>query len=431
MGLSQEAVKELLKHNKGMNKLMKKITIANKKIKETVKKYGTPFHIYDQSVINERLENLIRAFSWTEFKEFFAIKANPNPHILKIIQNNSCGVDAATITELKLAEELGFKANDIIFTSNLTKLETYRYAAARDLIVNIDYAPDIYELFANEIIPQNICFRLNPGSIENDIMGDSKDSKFGSTAEQIKEAVSFLVKKGINSIGLHTMVVSNETDPKIFAEYTELLFSFAAEIISEYKIEIDFINIGGGIGIPYRAEQNFNLNKIAGAVQKSYNKILKSKNLNPKIYLESGRYVTGEAGYLVTKVIKIKKTFKDYIGVDASMSELMRPAIYGSYHHLTNIDAEARGETEYKKYDVIGSLCENNDKFAVDRRLPKTKLGDLIVIHDTGAHGHSMGFNYNGVLRSGEFLNTAAGEIKQIRRAENYQDYTATIINGY
>lgn len=410
---------------------MKTITVPETKIRETVKEYGTPFHIYDEQTILDRLNNLNSSFSWVDFKEFFAIKANPNPYILKIMKENSCGVDAATINEIKLAEMVGFSGQDIMFTSNLTTLDAYQYAVERGAIINIDWAADIYELFKNEIIPENICFRLNPGSIENEIMGDSKESKFGSTAEQIKDAVAFLAEQGIKSIGLHTMVVSNENDAQIFGEYTAMLFEFAREIIAEFGVEIDFINIGGGIGIPYYPEASVDVEAIAGAVNESYDRVLKANGLHPKIFMESGRYITGESGYLVTEVIKEKETYKKYLGVDASMSDLMRPAMYRSYHHLTNIDAEARGEAESEEYDVIGSLCENNDKFAIDRRLPKSKLGDLIVIHDTGAHGHSMGFNYNGMLRNGEFLYTTKGEVKQIRRDETLEDYTTTIIGGY
>jgi len=227
------------------------------------------------------------------------------------------------------------------------------------------------------------------------------------------------------------MVVSNENDPQIFGEYTEMLFEFAREIINEFGIEIDFINIGGGIGIPYQPEASVYVEAIAGAVNESYDRVLKANGLQPQIFMESGRYITGESGYLVTEVIKEKESYKKYLGVDASMSDLMRPAMYRSYHHLTNIDAEARGEEEFEEYDVIGSLCENNDKFAIDRRLPKSKFGDLIVIHDTGAHGHAMGFNYNGMLRNGEFLYTTDGEVEQIRRDETFEDYTTTVIGGY
>lgn len=410
---------------------MKNITIPIEKIKETAEKYGTPFHIYDQKVITERLERLISSFDWIDFKEYFAIKANPNPHILKIMKEQNCGVDAATVSEIKLAEEAGFSGEDIMFTSNLTTLDAYQYAVDRGAIINIDWAADIYELFANDIIPDNICFRLNPGSIENEIMGDSKESKFGSTESQIKEAVSFLAEKGIKNIGLHTMVVSNENDPDIFRDYTEMIFEFALEIIDEFGVEIDFINIGGGIGIPYLPDQEVDVEAIASAVKNSYESILGSNGLNPHIFMESGRYITGESGYLITEVIKEKETFKKYLGVDASMSDLMRPGMYGSYHHITNLSAEERKETEREVYDVIGALCENNDKFAVDRELPLSKNGDLLVIHDTGAHGHAMGFNYNGMLRNGEFLYTTSGEVKQIRRNENFEDYTNTIIGGY
>lgn len=410
---------------------MKTITIAENKIRKIVEDYGTPFHIYNEQTIIDRLNSLISSFDWVDFKEYFAIKANPNPHILKIMKENNCGVDAATVTEIKLAEEAGFKGEEIMFTSNLTTIEAYKYAVERGCIINIDWAADIYELFENQIIPENICFRLNPGSIENEIMGDSKESKFGSTAKQIKKAVSFLSKRGIETIGLHTMVVSNENDPEIFGDYTEMIFEFAKEITEQFGVGIDFINIGGGIGIPYKTDQIVDVEAIAEAVKSSYDNVLKTNGLKPDIFMESGRYITGESGYLVTEVIKEKETYKKYLGVDASMSDLMRPAMYRSFHYITNIDAEARGEKKYEEYDVIGSLCENNDKFAIDRKLPKSKLGDLLVIHDTGAHGHAMGFNYNGMLRNGEFLYTTEGEVKQIRRDETFDDYITTVIGGY
>lgn len=410
---------------------MKKITIAESEIRKTVNQYGTPFHIYNEQTILDRLNNLVSAFNWVDFKEFFAIKANPNPHILKIMKKLNCGVDAATVTEIKLAEAAGFSGQEIMFTSNLTTLDAYQYAVDRGCIINIDWAADIYELYENNIMPDNICFRLNPGSIENEIMGDSKESKFGSTAAQIKKAAAFLSKNGVKSIGLHTMVVSNENDPKIFGNYTEMIFEFAREIIDSYQLEIDFINIGGGIGIPYKKEQTVDVKAISAEVKRSYNHVLKANSIRPKIFMESGRYITGESGYMVTEVIKEKETYKKYLGVDASMSDLMRPAMYRSYHQITNIDAEARGESTVEEYDVIGSLCENNDKFAINRKLPKSKLGDLLVIHDTGAHGHAMGFNYNGMLRNGEFLYTTEGKVKQIRRDETFEDYTTTVIGGY
>lgn len=410
---------------------MKKITIPTNKIRETVHQYGTPFHIYDENIIKDRLNNLLTAFDWVDFKEYFAIKANPNPHILKIMQSSQCGVDAATVSEIKLAETAGFSGQDIMFTSNLTTLEAYRYAIERNCIINIDWAADIYQLFENDLIPETICFRLNPGSVKNEIMGDSKESKFGSTAEQIKEAVAFLAKRGITELGLHTMVVSNESEPTIFGDYTTMIFEFAREIKAEYGVEFSFINIGGGIGIPYRPEQVIDLPAIAAAVKNSYQTVFTNSELQPKIFMESGRYITGESGYLISKIIKAKTTYKKYLGLDASMSDLMRPAMYRSYHHLTNLDARAREETTAETYDVIGSLCENNDKFAIDRKLLHSQVNDLIVIHDTGAHGHAMGFNYNGMLRNAEFLYTTTGEVKQIRRAEDFADYTNTILGGY
>jgi len=406
---------------------MKDVSIPKDVLSEIANKNGTPFNIYDESTILSKIDKLKNAFVWADYKQFFAIKANPNPHILKIMKENKCGVDAASINEIKLAIDSGFEGKDIMFTSNLTTLEEYEFAIKNNCIINIDWYEDIFELFEKKMTPKKISFRLNPGGVKNKIIGDSTESKFGSTKEQIKKAVNFLYKKGFEKIGLHTMVVSNEKNPKMFSNYTESIFEFAKDIQDECGIIIDFVNIGGGIGIPYKPEEKIDLEEISLSIKENYEKFFEHTDKKPKIFTESGRYVTGDSGYLVTKVIKKKKTFKNFLGVDATMADLMRPGMYGSYHHITNLSFETNEE---EKYDVVGSLCENNDKFAVSRVLPFTSEGNLLAIHDTGAHGHSMGFNYNGKLRHAEYLYTKDKKIKKIRRDETYEDYTKTIIGG-
>ncbi|MGM0639882.1 MAG: diaminopimelate decarboxylase [Thermotogota bacterium] len=405
---------------------MKRITIPEQKIFEISENEGTPFHIYDESVIVRKINSLKKSFKWVDYKQYFAIKANPNPNILKIMKENDCGVDAASVNEIQLALDSGFNGEDIMFTSNLTTLKEYKYAIEKNCVINIDWYEDIYLLSKNNIIPDKLCFRLNPGGIKNDIIGDSRESKFGSTKEQIEKAVEFVSKKGKKNIGLHTMVVSNEKDPKIFSAYTKEIFEFAKNLQNKFKIIIDFINIGGGIGIPYKPEQKVDISNIAKSIEANYKNIFNDKK--PKIFTESGRYITAQSGYLITKVIKKKLTFKNYLGVDAAMSDLMRPGMYGSYHHITNLSFQSN---EKEEYDVVGSLCENNDKFAINRKLPLTTEGDILAIHDTGAHAHSMGFNYNGKLRHAEYLYTKDKKIRKIRRDETYNDYTKTILGGF
>ena len=406
---------------------MKKITIPQKILFDIAQNKGTPFNIYDEKTITEKIDNLKKYFSWADYKQFYAIKANPNPHILKIMKKNQCGVDAASINEINLALDSGFNGEDIMFTSNLTTIEEYKFAIKNNCIVNIDWYEDIFELFENDLFPEKICFRLNPGGVKNNIIGDSTDSKFGSTKEQIEKAVAFLENKGIKNVGIHTMVVSNEKNPEMFSDYTKVVFDFAKNIQEKYKITVDFINIGGGIGVPYKPDEVIDLQGISIKIRENYESTFKGFKQKPKLFTESGRYVTAESGYLITKVIKKKNTFKKYIGVDATMSDLMRPGMYGSYHHITNVSSNSE---EKELYDVVGSLCENNDKFAINRNLPNTSKNDLLAIHDTGAHGHSMGFNYNGKLRHAEYLFTIDKKIKKIRRDEIYEDYIKTILGG-
>lgn len=407
---------------------MKKITIPKASLFEIAQKNGTPFNIYDEKIITEKIDDLKKYFDWASYKQFYAIKANPNPHILKIMKNNGCGVDAASVNEIKLALDSGFKGEEIMFTSNLTTVEDYKFAIDSNCIINIDWYEDIFELFENDLLPEKICFRLNPGGVKNNIIGDSTDSKFGSKREQIEKAVSFLADKGIKNVGIHTMVVSNEKNPEIFSDYTKIVFDFAKSIQENYEMNVDFINIGGGIGVPYKQDEFIDLQEISIKIRENYESAFKNFKEKPKLFTESGRYVTAESGYLITKVIKKKKTFKNYLGVDATMSDLMRPGMYGSYHHITNLSSNSE---KNEIYDVVGSLCENNDKFAVNRQLSETSKGDLLAIHDTGAHGHAMGFNYNGKLRHAEYLYTMDKKIKKIRRDETYEDYTKTILGGF
>jgi diaminopimelate decarboxylase len=307
-------------------------------------------------------------------------------------------------------------------------LEDYKFAIEKKCIINIDWYEDIFELFENELIPEKISFRLNPGGMKNSIIGDSTESKFGSTKDQIEKAVDFLTSKGIKNLGLHTMVVSNEKKPEMFSNYTSMIFDFAKFLQKKYGITVDFINIGGGIGVPYKPNEVIDLKEISIKIRENYESTFKDFKEKPKLFTESGRYVTAESGYLITKVIKKKKTFKKYLGVDATMSDLMRPGMYGSYHHITNLSSNSE-EKEF--YDVVGSLCENNDKFGINRQLTYTSKGDLLAIHDTGAHGHSMGFNYNGKLRHAEYLYSIDERVIKIRRDEIYEDYTKTILGGF
>lgn len=407
---------------------MKRISIPNNLIFDIAKNEGTPFNIYDENTIINNINNLKESFNWVDYKQFYAIKANPNPHILKIMKENGCGLDAASINEIKLALACGFNGEDIMFTSNLTTLDEYNFAIKNNCIINIDWYEDIFELYENKLLPPKICFRLNPGGMKNEIIGDSRESKFGSKKNQIEKAVNFLSDKGIKNIGLHTMVVSNEKDPEVFSNYTKEIFNYSNFLQKEYDIRIEFINIGGGIGVPYQPEEIINLTEISEKIKGNYNKYFKLLYEKPKLYTESGRYVTAESGYLITKVIKKKQTYKNYLGVDSTMADLMRPGMYGSYHHITNLSVDSN---EKETYDVVGALCENNDKFAKNRKLPITSKGDLLAIHDTGAHGHSMGFNYNGKLRHAEYLYTRDKKIIKIRRDETFEDYTKTILGGY
>ena len=402
---------------------------SKEEILEIIKKYPTPFHIYDEKAIRENVREFLKAFTKLEgFKEFFAVKANPNPYILKILIQEGFGVDCSSFSELVIAEKLGINGEQIIFTSNDTPAEEYRKAKQLNAIINLDDISHIEFLEKNAGLPDLIFLRYNPGPLRrgNEIIGKPEEAKYGLTKEQILEAYKILKAKGVKRFGMHTMIISNELHEEYFIETAKMLFELGVEVYNKTGVKLEFINLGGGIGIPYKPEDKaVSYEIIAQGIKEAYDVILVRNNIRPKIFMECGRVITGPYGYLVTKVNHIKHIYRDYIGVDANMANLMRPAIYGAYHHITVLGKENNPAKHL--YDVTGSLCENNDKFAINRLLPKVEIGDILVIHDTGAHGFSMGFNYNGKLRSAELLLRKNKDVIKIRRAENPEDYLSTI----
>ncbi|OGH23283.1 MAG: diaminopimelate decarboxylase [Candidatus Levybacteria bacterium RIFCSPHIGHO2_12_FULL_38_12] len=409
--------------------MTKSLPFTKKQIEQVIKTYPTPFHIYDEKGIRETAQNLYKAFSWVyNFKNFFAVKALPNPHILKVLKEKGMGVDCSSMAELLLAQKVGFKNEEIMFTSNETPAKDYKKAKELGAIINLDDISHIEYLEKNVELPKLICFRYNPGPRRtgNRFIGDPKEAKFGLTYEQIFKAYEIIKKKGIKRFGLHTMVVSNELDQLAHIETAEMLFDLVVEISKKVGIRFEFINVGGGWGIPYKpTDKAIDVNFVSQNIKKLYNQKIVKNNLAPlRVVMENGRLITGPHGYLVTTVIHTKDIYKKYIGLDACMANLMRPGMYGAYHHETILGKEKSSKTQM--YDVVGGLCENNDKFAIDRKLPGIKVGDLLVIHDTGAHGYSMGFNYNGKLRSAELLRRTDDSVQLVRRAETIDDYFAT-----
>ncbi len=399
-------------------------------IDEIIKHYHTPFHIYDEKGIRENAKKLINTFSWSEgFKEFFAVKATPNPYILKILKEEGFGADCSSLAELILAEKAGIVGEDIIFSSNDTPAEEYIKAKELGAIINLDDITHIEFLEQTAGIPEILSFRYNPGPLRggNAIIGVPQEAKYGLTREQLFEGYGIAKQKGVKRFGLHTMVVSNELDPYSFIGTAEMLFDLVVEIYQRLGIKIEFVDLGGGIGIPYRPEQGpADISLISNEIKRAYNEKIVKNGLNPlRITMELGRMVTGPYGYLVSTAIHKKEIYKNYIGLDACMANLMRPGMYGAYHHITVMGKENAPYDHI--YDITGSLCENNDKFAIDRNLPRIDRGDIVVIHDTGAHGHAMGFNYNGKLRSAELLLRTNGEVNLIRRAETIDDYFSTL----
>lgn len=407
-----------------------KISPFNKeKILEITEKYGTPFYIYDEKAMRENVRNLLSSFSWCEFKEYFAVKATPTPYILNILKEEGCGLDCSSMAELILAEKCNVSGESIMFSSNNTPLEEYKKAMNMGAIINLDDITHIDFLKKNLYIPSTMCLRYNPGhfAVWNNIIGEPGDAKFGFTKKQLFEGYKILKDAGVKKFGLHTMIVSNELDGRCFIEVARMMFELVVEIYKELSLEIDFVNLGGGLGIAYRPEEkSLDLKDISEHVKDLYELLIIKGNIKPfKLFTEFGRFITGPYGYLVSKVIHKKEIYKNYIGLDATMADLMRPAVYGAYHHITVIGKEHK--PALYKYDITGSLCENNDKFAIDRLLPHIDTGDIIVIHDTGAHGHAMGFNYNGKLRSPELMLKEDGSVRLIRRRETLDDYFATV----
>jgi diaminopimelate decarboxylase len=408
----------------------KALPFTRTQIEEIVKKYPTPFHIYDEKGIRDNARRFRAAFSWVPgFKEYFAVKATPNPHILKILREEGCGADCSSLAELVLSERCGITGNDIMFTSNDTPAEEYKKAVALGAIINLDDISHISFLEECAGLPELLSFRYNPGKSRtgNFIIGQPTEAKFGLTREQLTEAYRTVRDLGVKRFGLHTMVASNELDPTYIVESARMLFEVAVELSEELGIRFDFLNLGGGIGIPYKPDDRpMDYNEISEGIRDEYNRLLVKNSLDPvRIFFECGRAMTGPYGALVSTVLHKKETYKNFVGLDACMVHLMRPGMYGAYHHITVLGKEDWPCDHI--YDVTGSLCENNDKFAIDRRLPRIEIGDIVVIHDTGAHGHAMGSNYNGKLRCAELLARADGSVKMIRRAETLDDLFATL----
>jgi diaminopimelate decarboxylase len=409
----------------------KRLPFSQEQLEEIIAQYGTPFHIYDEKAIRENARRLTAAFSWApEFKEYFAVKALPNPFILKILREEGFGADCSSLPELILAEKAKIFEENIMLTSNDTPVEEFKKAKDLWAIINLDDITHIDYLEKHVGIPEVISFRYNPGPLRaggNSIIGKPEEAKYGLTKEQLFRAYEMVREKGATRFGLHTMIISNELNPDYLIETANMMFDLAIELKEKMGIRLEFVNFGGGIGIPYRPEQEpVNLEYLGEGVRKAYEEKIVSNGLHPlKIALESGRAITGPYGYLVSKVLHKKEIHKNYIGLDSSMADLMRPGLYGAYHHITVIGKEDAVKDHV--YDVTGSLCENNDKFAIDRELPKVEIGDIIVIHDTGAHGHAMGFNYNGKLRHAELLLKPDGSVELIRRAETVEDYFSTL----
>ena len=411
---------------------MKKIPFVTKeKVDEIVKQYPTPFHIYDEKGIRENVKALKEAFSWnTGFKEYFAVKATPNPYLINILREYGCGCDCSSLTELMLSKAMGVKGEDIMFSSNATPAKEFAYANEIGAIINLD---DITHIdFLEKTIgklPETLSCRFNPGGlfkISNSIMDNPGDAKYGFTTEQMYEGFKILKEKGVKNFGIHAFLASNTVTNDYYPTLAKTLFELAVDLKVKTGADIKFINLSGGIGIPYRPEQEPNdIYAIGEGVRKVYEEVLVPAGMGDvAIYTELGRFMMGSYGQLVTTAVHEKHTHKEYIGLDACAVNLMRPAMYGAYHHITVLGKEDAPCDHV--YDVTGSLCENNDKFAIDRELPKIDKGDYIVIHDTGAHGFAMGYNYNGKLKSAELLLKEDGSVQLIRRAETPKDYFAT-----
>lgn len=409
--------------------MSKIVPFSREKIVDIVNTYPTPFYLYDERGIRGAAQALLAAFAWNSgFQEYFAVKATPNPVILDILRQEGLGVDCSSLAELVLAGQTGFQGETIMFTSNNTPVPEFQLASELGAIINLDALEHLAFLETHVGLPDLLSFRYNPGAMKagNAIIGKPQESKFGLTREQLFAGYRLAQEKGVQRFGLHTMVASNELGIDYFVETAVILFQLIAELSQTLGITFEFVNLGGGIGIPYRPEETaVDLAQLGAAIQEKYQEIMVANGLGPlKLFLECGRVITGPHGYLITAVRHLKTGHKQFAGLDASMADLMRPGMYGAYHHITALGRERHGE---QIYDLVGSLCENNDKFAIERPLPILAEGDLLAIHDVGAHGRAMGFNYNGKLRCAELLLQENGQVALIRRAETLDDYFATL----
>ncbi len=408
---------------------MKKTFVSLEQAKKIIEQYPTPFYLYDEKGIRENARKVNEAFSCNKgFREYFAVKATPTPGIIKILKEEGCGSDCSSYTELVMAEAVGQKGHDIMFSSNVTPAEDFVFAAKLGAIINFDDITHIpfFEKLAE--IPETVCCRYNPGGvfqISNDIMDHPEDAKYGMTKTQLRDAFRMLKEKGAKHFGIHSFLASSTSSNDYYPMLAKILFQLAVELKKELDIHISFINLSGGVGIPYEPEEKpCDIMAIGEGVRKAYEEILVPEGMDDvAIYTEMGRYMLAPYGSLLSKAIHEKHIYKEYIGLDACAANLMRPAMYGAYHHITVLGKE-NAPCDHK-YDITGGLCENNDKFAIDRMLPEIEIGDILYIHDTGAHGHAMGYNYNGKLRSAELLLKEDGSVELLRRAETEKDYFA------
>lgn len=410
---------------------MKDFFVSHEKLAEIAKQYPTPFYLYDEKGIRENMERVKRAFAWNPgYREYFAVKATPNPYLLELMKDGSFGVDCSSLTELMLSEAVGFFGEEIMFSSNETPDEDFRFAHRLGATINLDDFTHIEILNRLCGIPETVCCRYNPGGVfqaSNAIMDNPGDAKYGFTRDQLFEGFRLLQQLGAKHFGIHAFLASNTTGNEYYPVLARQLFQLAVDLHRETGAHIAFVNLSGGVGVPYRPEQKpADILRIGKAVHKVYEEVLLPEGMGDvKLFTEMGRFMMAPYGCLVATAIREKHIYKEYIGLDACAANLMRPAMYGSYHRVT-VSGKEDLPCDHK-YDIVGGLCENNDKFAVDRMLPKINMGDFIVIHDTGAHGHAMGYNYNGKLRSSELLLKEDGSVKLIRRAETPADYFATL----
>lgn len=404
--------------------------VTLEQVKEMNQQYPTPFHLYDEKGIRQNARKLKEAFSWNKgFREYFAVKATPNPFILKILQEEGCGTDCSSLTELMMSEACGFKGSDIMFSSNVTPANEFQKAKELGAFINLDDFTHIEFLEETAGLPETVFCRYNPGGffkLGTDIMDNPGDAKYGFTKDQLIEGFKILKEKGVKHFGIHSFLASNTVSNEYYPMLAQILFELAVELKEKTGADIKYINLSGGVGVPYTPDKEPNDIMVIGeGVRKAFEKILVPAGMGDvSIFTELGRFMLAPYGCLVTKAIHEKHIYKEYIGVDACAVNLMRPAMYGAYHHITVLGKEDAPCDH--KYDVTGSLCENNDKFAIDRMLPKIDMGDYLVIHDTGAHGFAMGYNYNGKLKSAEILLKEDGTTQLIRRAETPADYFAT-----